>query len=42
MLISSDVKPILVFDGAKLPMKLDTEEERQRNRLLNKERAFEY
>jgi exonuclease 1 len=42
MLISSDVKPILVFDGAKLPMKLDTEEERQRNRLLNKERALEY
>lgn len=42
MLLEANVKPILIFDGAKLQMKMDTESERERHRLQNKLKAEEY
>ena len=42
MLIESNVKPILIFDGARLAMKLDVESERERQRQENKRKAEEF
>ncbi|KZS14383.1 putative Exonuclease 1 [Daphnia magna] len=42
MLISHDIKPILVFDGQPLPSKLGTELKRRENRERNKIQAREY
>lgn len=42
MLLDSQVTPILIFDGAKLVMKGNTEDERERNREEHKKKAEEY
>ncbi len=42
MLLEANVTPLLIFDGAKLQMKMDTESERERHRLENKRKAEEY
>ena len=42
MLTDANVTPILVFDGAKLQMKMNTEAERERNRQENKRKAEEF
>ena len=42
MLIDANVTPILIFDGAKLAMKMDVEAERDRHRAENKRKAEEY
>ena len=42
MLLGYNVKPILIFDGAKLQMKQGTEEDRARSRLEHKKKAEEY
>ena len=42
MLIGYGVTPILIFDGAKLQMKQQTEFERERNREEHKKKAEEY
>lgn len=42
MLIGYGVTPILIFDGARLQMKQNTEEERERNREEHKRKAEEF
>ena len=42
MLIDNNVTPIMIFDGAKLEMKLDVETERDRSRQENKRKAEEF
>lgn len=42
MLVDSNVKPILIFDGAKLQMKMGTEAERERSRTENRRKAEDY
>jgi exonuclease 1 len=42
LLIGYNVTPILIFDGARLVMKQQTEEERERNRAEYKRKAEEY
>jgi exonuclease 1 len=42
LLITYNVKPILIFDGARLQMKGATEDERARNRAEHKRKAEEY
>lgn len=42
MLISCGVRPLLVFDGARLKMKEGTEEERARNRAEHRRKANEW
>ena len=42
MLLGYRVKPILIFDGAKLQMKKGTEDERARQRAEYKKKAEEY
>lgn len=42
MLLEANVTPILIFDGAKLQMKMDTESERERHRNENKRKAEEF
>jgi 5'-3' exonuclease len=42
MLLESNVTPILIFDGAKLQMKMGTEDERDRHRQENRRKAEEY
>ena len=42
MLIEYNVTPILIFDGAKLEMKLDVESERERQRLEHRRKAEEF
>ncbi|XP_065209704.1 exonuclease 1 isoform X2 [Planococcus citri] len=41
MLLSYRIKPILVFDGQKLPAKADTEKKRRENREINRKKAAE-
>ncbi|XP_039288080.1 exonuclease 1 [Nilaparvata lugens] len=41
MLLSHNIKPIMVFDGQHLPAKADTEKKRRENRELNRRRAAE-
>ena len=41
MLLDAHVRPILIFDGAKLQMKMQTEHDRERNRAENKRKAEE-
>ncbi|XP_054272045.1 exonuclease 1 isoform X2 [Macrosteles quadrilineatus] len=41
MLLSYNIKPILVFDGRHLPAKADTEKKRRQNREVNRRRAAE-
>ena len=42
MLTDASVTPILIFDGAKLQMKMNTESERERSRQENKRKAEDY
>ena len=42
MLLENNVKPIMIFDGAKLQMKAGTENERERHRTENKRKAEEF
>jgi exonuclease-1 len=42
MMIAFNVTPILIFDGARLMMKSNTEEERQKNRDEHRSKAEEY
>ena len=42
LLINSDVKPIIVFDGNRLSMKADVEEQRRRNREEARRKAEYY
>jgi exonuclease 1 len=42
LLLTYNVKPILIFDGARLQMKGATEDERARNRAEHKRKAEEY
>ena len=42
MLIAYGVTPILIFDGARLIMKGNTEDERQKNRDEHRLKAEEY
>lgn len=42
MLTDANVTPILIFDGAKLQMKMDVEGEREKTRAENKRKAEEY
>jgi len=42
MLIGYGVTPILIFDGAKLLIKENTEQDRERNREEHKKRGEEY
>jgi exonuclease 1 len=42
LLLSNDVTPVLVFDGARLQMKSQTEDERKANRENHLQKAEQY
>mmetsp|Transcript_33970 Transcript_33970/g.44846 ORF Transcript_33970/g.44846 Transcript_33970/m.44846 type:complete len:90 (-) Transcript_33970:1859-2128(-) len=42
MLTDANVTPVLIFDGAKLQMKMNTEDEREKTRQENKRKGEDY
>ena len=42
MLKKYNIRPIIVFDGRKLPLKINTEKQRSGLKEKNKEKGFEY